>query len=228
MKPIALVTGANRGIGLALSKLLIDQDYRVLLGCRDLKKAEVTREKLSSENAFSVQVDLLQPEKFSALRSDIESRFGQLDVLVNNAGINYDTWQDAADPDFEQVKNTWQVNTLGPWQLAVALLPIIPRGGRIVNVSSESGSLNGMGGGTPAYSITKAALNAMTIKLAHAVRSKGILVNAVCPGWVRTDMGGAAAPRSPEQGAKSVYWAIDLPDTGPTAGFFRDGQMLSW
>ena len=114
--------------------------------------------------------------------------------------------------------------------MSAAFIPLMQknRWGRIVNVSSGSGALHSMGSETPAYGVTKAALNALTIKLAKAVAGDGILVNAVCPGWVRTDMGGAAAPRSVEQGAASVLWAVKLPDDGPTGGFFRDGKGVEW
>jgi NAD(P)-dependent dehydrogenase (short-subunit alcohol dehydrogenase family) len=130
----------------------------------------------------------------------------------------------------EKVHDTLQTNLLGPWRVSQAFLPLLKRGdsARIVNVSSGSGSLSSMSGGTPAYGVSKAALNALTIKMADELRGSGILVNAVCPGWVRTDMGGSSATRSVEEGAKSVIWAVTLPDDGPTGGFFRDGNKVEW
>jgi NAD(P)-dependent dehydrogenase (short-subunit alcohol dehydrogenase family) len=125
------------------------------------------------------------------------------------------------------VREALEVNLLGAWRCVEALLPLMRTGGRIVNVSSGAGSLAGMRAGTPAYGVSKAALNAFTLKLAAELRGSGILVNAVCPGWVATDMGGAGG-RPVQEGAASVLWAVDLPDDGPTGGFFRDGLPISW
>jgi NAD(P)-dependent dehydrogenase (short-subunit alcohol dehydrogenase family) len=158
----------------------------------------------------------------------VAERFGRADVLVNNAGI-YPGGR-AAELDPAVAERAWQVNALGAWRLANALVPLMRRGGwgRIVNVSSEAGSLASMTGFMPAYNVSKAALNAVTRVLADDLRGSGILVNAVCPGWVATDMGGRGAPRTPEQGAASVLWAVDLPDGGETGGFLRDGRRLPW
>jgi NAD(P)-dependent dehydrogenase (short-subunit alcohol dehydrogenase family) len=150
-------------------------------------------------------------------------------VLVNNAGVDYDTWQTATAPDFTVVREALETNLLGAWQTTVAFLPLLRRSrrARVVNVSSESGALAVMGAGTPAYSVSKAALNALTRVLADELRRERILVNAVCPGWVATDMGGAGG-RPVADGAASVIWAVDLPDDGPTGGFYRDGRPLAW
>jgi NAD(P)-dependent dehydrogenase (short-subunit alcohol dehydrogenase family) len=151
-------------------------------------------------------------------------------VLINNAGILYDTWQKAHTADLQQVHEAIHTNLLGPWRLSRALIPLMQRNkwGRIVNVSSESGSMKSMDGTTPAYSVTKAALNTLTINLAAGLRGSGILINSVCPGWVRTDMGGESAPRSVEQGAGSIMWAVTIDDDGPSGGFFRDGRPIAF
>jgi NAD(P)-dependent dehydrogenase (short-subunit alcohol dehydrogenase family) len=153
---------------------------------------------------------------------------GRLDVLVNNAGI-YPGGR-PSELDLDVAEQAWQINALGAWRVAQAAIALMRAGawGRIVNVSSEAGSLVSMDASMPAYNVSKAALNAITRVLAADLRGTGILVNAACPGWVRTDMGGPGAPRSPEQGAASVLWAVDLPDDGPTGGFFRDGRALPW
>ena len=132
--------------------------------------------------------------------------------------------------DLKIVREAFETNTLGPWRMCEAFLQLLRRSrhGRIVNVSSESGSLSEMGGGTPAYSVSKVSLNALTRMLADELRGERILVNSVCPGWVATEMGGPDAPRSVEEGASSVVWAATLPDDGPTGGFFRDGEPLAW
>jgi NAD(P)-dependent dehydrogenase (short-subunit alcohol dehydrogenase family) len=175
-------------------------------------------------------LDVTDGASIDALRLRVEEKFGRLDVLVNNAAILYDSWQRAATADLDTVREAFETNTLGAWRMCEAFIPLLRKSkhARIVNVSSESGSLSVMGGGTPAYSVSKAALDALTRMLADELKASHILVNSVCPGWVATEMGGRDAPRSVEEGAASVLWAATLPDTGPTGGFFRDGKPLAW
>jgi len=223
---VALVTGANRGIGFEVCRQLAVRDVVVLLTARDAAK------KLG--NAGTVEplgLDVADASSIEKKAAEVASRYGQLDVLVNNAGINYDTWETVENADINStVMETIATNLLGPWRLCQAFLPLLrkSRAARIVNVSSESGSLAAMGAGPPAYQVTKAALNALTRTLAGELRGTRILVNAVCPGWVATDMGGAGAPRSVAEGAAGIVWAATLPDNGPTGGFFRDGKPLPW
>jgi NAD(P)-dependent dehydrogenase (short-subunit alcohol dehydrogenase family) len=231
MTGLAIVTGANRGIGLEVCRQLAERGYTVILGSRDLAKGEeatapLLRDKLP---VLPRQLDVTDPASIGRLRHEVETTFGHLDVLVNNAAILYDTWARAVDADLAQVHEALETNTFGAWRMCQAFIPLLRKSGhgRIVNVSSESGSLASMGGGTPAYSLSKTALNALTRMLADELRSSRILVNAVCPGWVATDMGGAGG-RPVEQGAASVVWAAVLPDSGPTGGFFRDGRPLPW
>jgi len=204
----------------------------VLLTARDAAKAKAAAKKLS--NAGRVEpllLDVADPASIKKAAAEVASRYGHLDVLINNAGINYDTWETAEHADIDAaVMETITTNLLGPWRLCQAFLPLLRKSeaGRIVNVSSESGSLANMGAGPPAYQVTKAALNALTRTLAGELRSAHILVNAVCPGWVATAMGGAGAPRSVQEGAAGIVWAATLPDKGPTGGFFRDGKPLQW
>jgi NAD(P)-dependent dehydrogenase (short-subunit alcohol dehydrogenase family) len=149
--------------------------------------------------------------------------------VVNNAAILYDTWQRGVDADLDQVRAALDTNLLGAWRVVQALLGLLRQSpaGRIVNVSSGAGALNDMGGGTPAYRTSKAALNALTRILAAELRADRILVNAICPGWVATDMGGAGG-RPVAEGAAGIVWAVELPDDGPSGGFFRDGGALAW
>ncbi len=227
--PIALVTGANRGIGREVSRQLAEQNYAVLLTARSLPKAEAAAEELGGSNLIPAQLDVIDRDSIATLHDRIQHEFKRLDVLVNNAAIHYDTWQRAVDADLNVVQEAMETNVFGPWRLCQTFLPLLRESShpRIVNVSSGGGALNGMGGGTPAYSISKAALNAMTLMLAAELRGERILVNAVCPGWVATEMGGWGG-RPVAEGAKGIVWAATLPDNGPTGGFFRDGQPIPW
>jgi NAD(P)-dependent dehydrogenase (short-subunit alcohol dehydrogenase family) len=199
------------------------------LGSRDLDKGKAAAEALTQDglNVLPRQLDVTDPESIDRLAAQVE-QFGQLNILVNNAGILYDTWEQASNADLATVREAWETNTLGPWRMCQAFLPILRQSqyGRIVNVSSEAGSLTSMRG-TPAYSTSKAALNALTRLLAAELKGTGILVNSICPGWVATEMGGAGG-RPVEDGAASIVWAALLPDTGPSGGFFRDGKPLPW
>lgn len=228
---IAIVTGANRGIGLEVVRQLAQNGMTVILGSRDLGKGETAAATLATEGlqVLPRQLDVADPDSIAQLAAQVEQEFGRLDVLVNNAGILYDTWQKASNANLDTVQEAIATNTLGPWRMCQAFIPLLQRSpqARIVNVSSGAGSITSMGSGTPAYSISKAALNAFTRTLAAELQSSGILVNAVCPGWVATDMGGTGG-RPVADGAASVVWAVMLPDNGPTGGFFRDGKPLPW
>jgi len=225
---IALVTGGNRGIGLEVCRQLAERGYIVLLGSRDRAHGEAAARTISGD-VGTVVLDVADPEAAQRVASEVEARHGRLDVLVNNAGVHYDTWQSVETADWKIVREAYEVNVFGAWRMAQTFVPMMRKAkwGRIVNVSSEAGSLDSMGDGTPAYSTTKAALNALTRVLAGELRGTGILVNAVCPGWTATDMGGSGG-RPVAQGAASVLWAVDLPDDGPSGGFFRDGKPIPW
>jgi NAD(P)-dependent dehydrogenase (short-subunit alcohol dehydrogenase family) len=228
---IALVTGANRGIGLEVCRQLARQGMHVLLGARDRGKGEDAAADLKREglNVEALVLDVSSADSITHARDHVQQRFGRLDVLVNNAAIHYDTWENILNADMGTVREALETNTLGAWQMCQAFVPLLRRSahGRIVNVASEAGSLESMGSGTPAYNLSKVGLNAITRMLASALHSDHILVNSVCPGWVATDMGGAGG-RPVQQGAASVLWAVNLPDNGPTGGFFRDGKPLAW
>ncbi len=224
VKRVALVTGANRGIGLEVCRQLARRGARVFLGARDYDKGEAEARRLGGD-VSAVALDVDDPDAPSRLAAAI----GPVDVLINNAGVHYDTWETALSADWRIVRAAFETNLFGAWRMAQAFAPEMrARGwGRIVNVSSGAGSLASMGAGTPAYATSKAALNALTRVLAGELAGTGVLVNAVCPGWVATDMGGAGG-RPVADGAASVLWAVDLPDGGPTGGFFRDGQPVAW
>jgi NAD(P)-dependent dehydrogenase (short-subunit alcohol dehydrogenase family) len=228
---VTLVTGANRGLGLEVCRQLLALGQTVILGSRDAGRGEAAARSLMTGGGgiYARQLDVADPHSVEALRSWVGGEFGRLDVLINNAGFNYDAAQRAVSVDLDSVRETLETNTYGAWRMCQAFLPLLrqSRHGRIVNVSSEAGSLAAMGGGTPAYSVSKAALNALTRLLAGELKNTGILVNSVCPGWAATEMGGSGG-RPVAAGAASVVWAATLPDGGPTGGFFRDGKPLAW
>ena len=230
MKEIAIVTGANRGIGLEVVLKLSKKGIQVILCSRSLEKGHQAWTEIGEPNNVIVKkLDVTSDKEIQDLQEAVKKQFGRLDILINNAGINYDTWQNAVSADLENVHETLESNLFGPWKMVKGFLALLKKSEspRIVNVSSGAGALTDMAGGTPGYSISKAALNVLTIKLAHDLKEEKILVNSVCPGWVRTDMGGSKAPRSVEQGAEGIVWAATIPDQGPSGKFFRDGKEIA-
>jgi NAD(P)-dependent dehydrogenase (short-subunit alcohol dehydrogenase family) len=230
-KKIALVTGANRGLGFETCRQLARLGLTVILSARDFTKGEVAAKQLVERglDVIFYELDVLNQNHINRIIRQIEQRFGQLDVLVNNAAILYDTWQSTLNADLEVVNQALTTNLFAPWRLSQLCIPLMTRNnyGRIVNVSSGAGSLHYMGSGSPAYSVSKAALNAFSRILAADVHGTGILVNSVDPGWVATDMGGRGG-RPIEDGANGIVWAATLPDNGPSGGFFFDGKPTPW
>jgi NAD(P)-dependent dehydrogenase (short-subunit alcohol dehydrogenase family) len=218
---VALVSGANRGIGKEIARQLAeDHDFLVFAGSRD--PAEIAE----SEAIRAVHLDVTDQASVDAARERIEADPGRLDALVNNAGV-YGDPIGAADYDLGRAHEVLEVNTFGPWRLIQAFLPLLRRSEqpRVVNVSSGAGQLSDMNGGRAAYRLSKAGLNALTRTLASDDR--WLKVNTMCPGWVRTDMGGQGAPRSVEQGADTAVWLATDPEV-PSGGFFRDRKPIPW
>ncbi len=228
---IALVTGANRGIGLEVTNQLARLGHTVYLGSRDSDAGRRAARSLISAglDVRVVVLDVTDPATTAAAARRIGADHGRLDALVNNAAIHYDTWQSAAAANLDVVREALETNVLGAWQTTQAVLPLLRASGhgRIVNVSSGGGSLTGMGGGIPAYRISKVSINALTRMWAAELAADGILVNSVCPGWVATDMGGPGG-RPVSEGAAGITWAATLAGDGPTGGFFRDRQPVPW
>jgi NAD(P)-dependent dehydrogenase (short-subunit alcohol dehydrogenase family) len=226
-----VVTGANRGIGREVARRLAVEGYVVVLGARDKARGRAAAAELGGEAAgiFAYALDVADDASVRAAAERVRDELGRCDALVNNAAIDYDTDARATSADLDRVHRAMETNLYGAWRTALAFLPLLRRSPhpRLVNVSSGSGSISEMGAGTPAYSVSKAALNALTRILAAELRSDGVLVNAVCPGWVATDMGGTGG-RPIADGAASVVWAVLLDDDGPTGGFFRDGRPVAW
>ena len=225
---VALVTGSSRGIGLETVRQLAELGFTVLIGVRDLAKGEAAAKKLGGK-VEAIALDVAAPDAAAQAAAEVGRRFGRLDILVNNAAIHYDPSARVLKPDWTVIREAFETNVFGAWRVAVAFAPLLSASGhgRLVNVSSEGGSLASMGAGAPAYSTSKATLNALTRILAAELRGSGVLVNSICPGWVATDMGGPGG-RPVAQGAAGIVWAATLPDDGPTGGFFRDGKRLPW
>jgi NAD(P)-dependent dehydrogenase (short-subunit alcohol dehydrogenase family) len=225
----ALVTGANRGIGLAVAEALGRAGLRIWVGARDAAAGAQAAARLTDAGlqASPLALDVASPASIDAALARLAADGTRVDVLVNDAGV-YPPG-DALSAEEGAFREAMEVHLFGPLRLARALLPAMrsARHGRIVNVSSGSGSFGeGLSGPAP-YAVSKAALNALTVKLAEEA-GPHVKVNAVCPGWVRTRMGGRSAPRSVEEGAAGVVWAATLPDDGPSGGFFRDGAPIPW
>jgi NAD(P)-dependent dehydrogenase (short-subunit alcohol dehydrogenase family) len=229
---VALVTGANRGLGLETSRQLLAKGLDVVLTGRDedaLGRAAATLAQRDGR-VMSVRMDVTDGGSIKRAQQAVGRRFGPVDVLVNNAAVLLFEHEDVLSIGSDGYQRTFDTNVFGVIEVCRVFAPEMARAryGRIVNVSSGAGQVANMSTYAPAYSMSKAALNAFTRILAHTHRNSGVLVNAVDPGWVRTDMGGPSAPRSPQEGADTIAWLATLPDGGPTGGFFRDRRAIHW
>ena len=228
---IIVVTGGNRGIGLEICQQLAERGSQIILTARNVESGEAAANQLA-HGGKSVQfhpLDVTDAASVKKLKDFLERSFGRLDVLVNNAGILVDREGSGLEVKLATVRETLETNTLAPLHLAQALAPLLrkSKSGRIINVSSGMGSLSEMGGGYAAYRISKAALNAVTGILASEMHGS-VAVNSMCPGWVKTDMGGANAEREVKQGADTAVWlALDAPHE-LTGKFLRDRKVIPW
>ncbi len=239
-KKVALVTGANKGIGFEIARQLAQQNITVLMGVRDPERGAAAAKQLQSDgrDAHFLVIDVTRPASIKAAVGKINNDYKRLDILVNNAGIMIDTQSDILALDPAVLHRTLETNVLGPLLLAQAGVPLMKSNGygRIVNMASTLGSLTDSANPdspyasvpVPAYRLSKTLLNGITVQLVRELRGTNILVNSACPGWVRTDMGGDQAPLTPAQGADTPVWLATLPDGGPTGGFFRDRQPNPW
>ena len=234
-KRVALITGANKGLGLEIARQLAQQGITVVVGARDEEKAKTAAEKLKSEglDAHPVKLDVTSTADIANLPKFFQERFGRLDILVNNAGVSYDF---EGDITADTLRRTYETNVIGPFAITEALLPLLKASpaGRIVNQSSIMGSLSfvskGQGGdfAKPGYTSSKAALNMLTVIMAQDLKGTKVKVNAAHPGWVQTDMGGKNAPLSVEEGAKTAVALATLDENGPTGAFIHNGKPLPW
>ncbi len=232
---VAVVTGGNRGLGFETSRQLAKKGYQVILTSRDAAKGQTAAEKLKAEelDVISHPLDVTNHESIDQLAEFIRQRFGKVDVLVNNAGIYIDnqTGENSIfNAKIDTLQQTIETNVYGVLQVTQALITLMKENnyGRIVNVSSGMGQLHDMDGGSPAYRLSKTGVNVLTRIFASELKDTNILVNSVCPGWVKTDMGGANAQRTPEQGVDTIVWLATAADGSATGGFFRDRQLIDW
>jgi NAD(P)-dependent dehydrogenase (short-subunit alcohol dehydrogenase family) len=232
--PVALVTGASRGIGREVAAQLAGRGYDVVLSARDPDAAGRGATEVAAQTAARVSaltLDVADPASIASAAERLTQDPGRLDVLVNNAGVGTDWGVSGTDPDFDAMDRALQTNFYGAYRLTVALLDLLRASAhpRIVNVSSGMGGVAEMGGWSPGYRVSKAALNAMTRILSTELAPEGFLVNSACPGFVATDMGAQfGATKSVADGAAGVVWLATLPDDGPTGGFFRDGAPVAF
>jgi len=235
-KRIALVTGANKGIGFEVVRDLARKGFHVFLGARNEKAGEVAAEKLRTEGVKEdygeitvLKIDASKPDSIRRAAEEFSRKSDRLDTLVNNAGILLDDDKDVLTITPEIFETTMRTNTLGALLVSQAFVPFLKKSGapRIVNVSSGGGQLtDGADGWAPAYCISKTALNGVTAQLAAALPK--FAVNSVCPGWVRTDMGGSNATRSVAEGASGVVWLASEAPQSMTGKFFRDRKVIPW
>jgi NAD(P)-dependent dehydrogenase (short-subunit alcohol dehydrogenase family) len=237
---VALITGAHKGIGFEIARQLAKQGVHVLIGARTQAKADSAAKQIAAEGgrASGVALDVTSASDIETAKTMIEQRFGKLDIVVNNAGVFLDRGVAPSELSEDLLRETFDVNFFGAFAVIRAMIPLLEKStaGRVVNISSTLGSLTNAGDrsspyyGTTAlaYQASKAALNALTVLFAKELSGTSIKVNSACPGWVRTDMGGEAAPLSVEQGADSPRWLATLGDDGPTGGFFNSRQPVAW
>ncbi len=239
-KRVALVTGANRGIGYEIARQLAKKGLRVIIGARDRQKGAQAGGQIADEggDVGDLRLDVTEDASMAAAVNWIEEEFGRLDILVNNAGIMIDNGSDILGLPLARLQKTLETNSFGLLFLCQACVPVMRKNdyGRIVNIASILGSLSDIANPdsshgdlqSPAYRLSKTMVNGITALLARELRGENILVNSVCPGWVRTDLGGPRAPVSPAEAAKTPVWLATLDDKGPSGGFFRGSQSLSW
>jgi NAD(P)-dependent dehydrogenase (short-subunit alcohol dehydrogenase family) len=231
MSKIILITGSNRGIGYEIAKQCGKSGFHVIISGRDEMRLDTALEKLKKENitADSLMMDVSSPESIENATKQFELKNLKVDVLINNAGIIIHGDRQLVKNDISILDQTIRTNSYGPLIVTKAFLPFIETPGRIIMISSSGGVLNGnVGGWSPAYCVSKTLLNAITKQLAHELEGKNISVNAVCPGWVRTDMGGMGATRSVEKGAETPVWLASEAPQQLTGMFLRDKKVISW
>jgi len=231
MDQIAVVTGANRGIGLEICRQMARKGVKVILTARNDEKGKKAEEKLQNEGLDVVfhQMDVTDEESIQQAANYVMENFGRLNILINNAGIGVDRDNSGLNTNLDKTREILETNTFGPLRVCRVFIPIMLKSGpgRIINISSGMGALSDMGSGATGYRISKTALNTVTRILASELEDTNISVNSMAPGWVRTDMGGPTATRSVEEGADTAVW-LATAENLPTGKFFQDREEIKW
>jgi NAD(P)-dependent dehydrogenase (short-subunit alcohol dehydrogenase family) len=231
-RQVAVVTGANRGIGLEVARQLAERNIHVVLTSRDKSKGQQALNHLLDRSlpVSLFQLDVTSSDAATRLCTHLTKTFGRVDILVNNAAIYLDEGDKLLDIPVETMRSSFDANFFGAYYLCKTLIPVMRKNGygRIVNVSSGYGAMDAMNARTGAYKLSKLALNGLTQILASELKGTNIKINAVDPGWVRTEMGGPSATRSPQEAARGIVWAATLADDGPTGRFLRDMKQIAW
>lgn len=230
-QPTVLITGGNKGIGLEIARQLGKKGFHIFLGARSESRGQAAQRTLEREeiNCTFVLMDVEQEASIQQAFQQIQSNTSHLNVLINNAAVLLDGNSSLMSIPTQEIEQTFQINIVGPILTTRIFMPLLKKGSRIVNVSSGAGAITeGVSGYAPIYSISKTALNAVTLQFAHVLKGRGIPVNALCPGWVRTDMGGSNATRSVEKGAETPVWLATEAPLSLTGKFFRDKQEIAW
>ena len=230
---VVLVTGGNRGIGYEICRQLAGLGWKVLLTARSEEKGQSACERLRAlgGDVLFHRLDVTRSEDIEGLRDWVEREVGRLDILINNAAISPEMGKPPTEIGMEMVREIIQANLLAPWEVSLAFIPLLKKsgGGQIIMISSGKGSFFKLAADHPAYRVSKTALNSLTVCLADELRESNIKVNAVTPGWVRTHLGGARAPRSVEEGALGTIWLATMEESAvPTGKFFRDREEFPW
>lgn len=233
MQKVALVTGSNKGIGFETVRQLLKKGFTVILTSRDEQRGLEAVNKLKEEGLSPDfhQLEVINHASIEKAFLYVEKKYGRLDVLVNNAGIFLkDQGKNVFEYDINIIREVMETNFYGALQVTQKFYPLLKKSdyGRIINLSSGMGQLSDMEGGSTSYRVSKTSLNALTKIMAYEVAETNILVNSVCPGWVKTDMGGSEAPRSLEKGAETVVWLAEADNKTSSGRFFRDKKEIAW
>jgi NAD(P)-dependent dehydrogenase (short-subunit alcohol dehydrogenase family) len=234
MKKIALVSGANKGLGFEIAKQLAEKGVHVIMTARDPQRGAKAADELKKQglDVEFLPMDVTDRGSVKKAWEQVNKEHGRLDILVNNAGIMLepDHQVPALKADLDVVRQTFETNTLGHVFVSQVFIPLMQKNGygRIVNVSSGMGTLDDMNGGYLGYRVSKTALNAVTRIFAEELKGSNVLINTMCPGWCKTDMGGKNATRTAAEGAQTAVYLAQLPDGGPSGRYFRDKKQIAW
>ena len=226
-----LITGANKGIGFEIARQMATQSFHVILSGRSAARVEeaTSRLKQAGASCSSLVMDVGNIDSIQFAFEEVYDRISTLDVLINNAAILLDSATAFLQATNTMIEDTLRINALGPLYVTRTFLPLLTSGSRVINISSSAGQIcDGAGQYAPVYSMSKTLLNTITMQLDAALHTRNIIVNAMCPGWVKTDMGGTGAPRTVNQGAETAVWLATEAPLSLTGQFIKDKSRISW